>query len=171
MQEDKLLPKVDNCDTILKVNPYSDFTFFLPCLSDLVLSLVLELATELWYQTHTAAVCLLAKKTGLYNRKWKVTWLLALRFKSLVLHNFQQPIFFFFFKKSEEVLNLSYINKVEDRNKTSKCKPYLIKFNSFATAFLVVQHYIDRSLTDFYQLTLSWQLFLYRREILLPFLS
>lgn len=167
MQEDKLLPKVDNCDTILKVNSYSDFTFFLPCLSDLVLSLVLELAMELWYQTHTAAVCLLAKKTGLYNRKWKVTWPLALHFKSLVLHNFQQSFFFFF--KSEEVLNLSYINKVEDRNKELQSVSCILKFNSFATAFLVVQHYIDRSLTDFYQLTHGNSSS--TEEILLPFLS
>lgn len=47
MQEDKLLPKVENCETTLKVNLYFDFTSFLPCLSDLVLSLVLELAMEL----------------------------------------------------------------------------------------------------------------------------
>lgn len=94
MQEDKLLPKFDNCETTLKVNLYFDFTSFLPCLSDLVLSLVLELAMELWYQTHTAAVCLLAKKTGLYNRKGKkLNGFFFYILKSLLLPNFQQPIF------------------------------------------------------------------------------
>jgi len=32
MQEDELLSKADNCETILKVNPYSNFTSYLVCL-------------------------------------------------------------------------------------------------------------------------------------------
>lgn len=113
MQEDKLLPKVDNCKTTLKVNLYSDFPSVLPCLSDLVLSLVLELAMELWCQTRTADVCLSAKKTGLYNRKRKKSyvWLFdVFRVLCYIISSSQ------FFKKSEGVLDLNYLNKVEEWN-------------------------------------------------------
>lgn len=108
MQEDKLLPEVDNCETTLQVNLYSDFPSFLPCLSDLVLSPVLELAMELWCQTHTAAVCLLVKKIGLHNRKQeKSNGCLFYGFRVLCYINSSRQ----FFKKSEGVLDLNYVEE------------------------------------------------------------
>lgn len=48
--------------------PQHQLARHLPCLSDLVWSQALEPTVELWYQTHTAVSCLLARKTVLKTK-------------------------------------------------------------------------------------------------------